>query len=385
MYWPLIQLHIEPVRNGLLISQQIDGINYKYVARRWTFNGRLGALVHDFVEISTRHGLKFALQHNHPGEDKRKLDTGVEYLSFASSYNGQWVCAIDETTRGPTGLVAIWKAHEAALIANGIEYSIEPGRGRNLRISMASLDSALQAILLNPSLNLPGDTNEQSNLWTIDELSASVDAYLDMLRKQRNQEKFVKSHYYADLAKRFGRSEKSFEFRMQNISYVFSLMGREWVTGLKPAKNVGTKNAAIIEDLIAKSENQHFGPVVEFEAQVQEELKKTGTTPPKGSEAPSKTNTTTTQFVRDPKVKAWILKESKNRCECCGSDAPFLSNGGMPYLEIHHLRRLADNGSDTVSNAIAVCPNCHRELHFGESSKTLVQSLYLKIKRLIQE
>ncbi|WP_342542729.1 HNH endonuclease signature motif containing protein [Paenisporosarcina sp. FSL H8-0542] len=36
-----------------------------------------------------------------------------------------------------------------------------------------------------------------------------------------------------------------------------------------------------------------------------------------------------------------------------------------PYLEVHHIKRLADNGEDSVENAIAVCPNCHRELHFG--------------------
>ncbi|WP_147195697.1 HNH endonuclease [Rummeliibacillus stabekisii] len=38
-----------------------------------------------------------------------------------------------------------------------------------------------------------------------------------------------------------------------------------------------------------------------------------------------------------------------------------------PNLEVHHIKRLADGEEDTVENAIAVCPNCHRELHFGHS------------------
>jgi 5-methylcytosine-specific restriction protein A len=36
-------------------------------------------------------------------------------------------------------------------------------------------------------------------------------------------------------------------------------------------------------------------------------------------------------------------------------------------LEVHHKIRLADGGFDTVENAIAVCPNCHRQCHHGRS------------------
>lgn len=32
---------------------------------------------------------------------------------------------------------------------------------------------------------------------------------------------------------------------------------------------------------------------------------------------------------------------------------------------MHHRRRLADGGEDTVANAIALCPSCHRERHYG--------------------
>ncbi|WP_444959398.1 HNH endonuclease [Microbulbifer sp. ZKSA002] len=39
---------------------------------------------------------------------------------------------------------------------------------------------------------------------------------------------------------------------------------------------------------------------------------------------------------------------------------------GEPFLEVHHLRRLADNGSVTITNAVALCPNCHREFHYGK-------------------
>ncbi len=37
-----------------------------------------------------------------------------------------------------------------------------------------------------------------------------------------------------------------------------------------------------------------------------------------------------------------------------------------PYLEVHHRIPLAKKGEDTVANAIALCPNCHRKSHYGD-------------------
>lgn len=38
-----------------------------------------------------------------------------------------------------------------------------------------------------------------------------------------------------------------------------------------------------------------------------------------------------------------------------------------PYLEVHHKVPLALGGDDTVANATALCPNCHRQNHFGKA------------------
>ncbi|MCF5216690.1 HNH endonuclease, partial [Pseudomonas syringae] len=53
-------------------------------------------------------------------------------------------------------------------------------------------------------------------------------------------------------------------------------------------------------------------------------------------------------------------------CSLCNQKAPFKRKKDQsPYLEVHHRKRLADGGEDTVANAIAVCPNCHRKAHHG--------------------
>ncbi|MBE5394532.1 HNH endonuclease [Brevibacillus borstelensis] len=81
---------------------------------------------------------------------------------------------------------------------------------------------------------------------------------------------------------------------------------------------------------------------------------------------PETYETKTRVFKRNPDVIAEVLVRANGICEKCKSPAPFIrASDGTPYLEVHHKIRLADGGEDTVENAIAVCPNCHRELHFG--------------------
>ena len=71
-------------------------------------------------------------------------------------------------------------------------------------------------------------------------------------------------------------------------------------------------------------------------------------------------------FKRNADVVATVLYRANGICELCKQDAPFLrAKDNSPYLEVHHKIRLADGGDDTVNNAIAVCPNCHRKLHYG--------------------
>lgn len=220
--------------------------------------------------------------------------------------------------------------------------------------------------------------------WTEDELRAAVEAYVDMQRKERTGERFTKKGYYEKLAAKYKRTDKAFEYRMQNISYVLSVLGREWISGLKPAKNIGAKNAAVIEALLAKAEGQKTAPTAEFEITVREAVKKP-LAKPSGEKHPSAAVTDVTQFRRDPAVKAWVLQQANGRCECCGDLAPFRGSDGLPYLEVHHVRQLAAGGSDTVENAVAVCPNCHRELHYGENSRALVGRLYARLDRIEPE
>ena len=85
---------------------------------------------------------------------------------------------------------------------------------------------------------------------------------------------------------------------------------------------------------------------------------------------PERIDVVTSVFVRNPDVVAEVLFQAEGKCQRCSRPSPFTrESDGTPYLEVHHRVPLADGGEDTVANAIALCPNCHRELHYGKRSR----------------
>jgi len=107
--------------------------------------------------------------------------------------------------------------------------------------------------------------------------------------------------------------------------------------------------------------------------------------PPAGNKKPISITAEAIQYQRDANVVSWVQAKANGSCESCGRKAPFVRDDGTPFLEVHHLRRLADGGSDTVTNAIAVCPNCHRELHYGLNKEAAKIAIYGRVERLIAE
>ena len=86
----------------------------------------------------------------------------------------------------------------------------------------------------------------------------------------------------------------------------------------------------------------------------------------KAKKMPSTYIVKTRVYSRNPDVIAEVLFQAQGICQGCSKDAPFIrSTDGAPYLEVHHRIPLSSGGDDTVENAVALCPNCHRERHFG--------------------
>lgn len=84
-------------------------------------------------------------------------------------------------------------------------------------------------------------------------------------------------------------------------------------------------------------------------------------------------------YRRAEAIKMYVLARAGGICEGCKKPAPFRTSKG-PYLECHHLHRLADGGPDHPANVIALCPNCHRAAHFSVERKEFNNLLSNRIR-----
>ncbi len=73
---------------------------------------------------------------------------------------------------------------------------------------------------------------------------------------------------------------------------------------------------------------------------------------------------------RSAAVRAYARRRAEGTCEGCSAPAPFTTHSGAPYLEVHHIRRLSDDGPDHPSWVAAICPTCHRRAHYAEDSES---------------
>jgi hypothetical protein len=93
----------------------------------------------------------------------------------------------------------------------------------------------------------------------------------------------------------------------------------------------------------------------------------------------TKITVTTSARVRKPEVREFVRFRANGICELCDQKAPFNNPKGEPFLEVHHIDYLCDDGHDSPDNAAALCPNCHRKMHILNDSKD-VKKLKKKAK-----
>jgi len=98
-----------------------------------------------------------------------------------------------------------------------------------------------------------------------------------------------------------------------------------------------------------------------------------------GDQFPDAVFSSSVRFVRDPSVVAFSRMRASFNCEVpdCSFE-PFSQKEGRIYLEVHHLVPLAEGGADTPQNTAALCPNHHREVHYGIHGRKLTVLLQEK-------
>ncbi len=101
------------------------------------------------------------------------------------------------------------------------------------------------------------------------------------------------------------------------------------------------------------------------------------------SNNPNKTLATTMVYDRNPSIVEHTKRRANGVCDLCGNNAPFIDKQKQPYLECHHLIRLADGGPDAIYNTVALCPNCHRRIHSLNDKKD-INKLKKKIENYLK-
>lgn len=222
--------------------------------------------------------------------------------------------------------------------------------------------------------------------WTDAELRVAVEAYLWM----RDQERLGKPYNKAEVNQQLRegplsvRTKGSVEFRMQNISAVLAAEGEPWISGYKPAANVGVQMAQRLLhhlEALGALDRPAETPTVDpqqLERRTQKLLRRGQIVKPAASDKPRQLQSTTTLYERSPAVRAYVLSRANGHCELCGAPPPFVTADGFPYLEVHHIKPLAEGGADTVENAAALCPNCHRACHYASTKAALASRLFAK-------
>ena len=70
-----------------------------------------------------------------------------------------------------------------------------------------------------------------------------------------------------------------------------------------------------------------------------------------------------TRFVRDVDEVQWLKDKYKDECQVCGRSIQITPD--RRYSEVHHLRPLAEDGSDGFENMLVLCPTHHVEFDYA--------------------
>ncbi|KPB54265.1 HNH endonuclease [Pseudomonas coronafaciens pv. oryzae] len=120
-----------------------------------------------------------------------------------------------------------------------------------------------------------------------------------------------------------------------------------------------------VMDLLAHEEGMHDDSQADSHELKTEILRNRAYEAAVASPSKSKVTAIRTVHARSQTVKEYVLRRAEGICESCKQAAPFITKNGKPYLEPHHINRLSDGGLDHPLFIAALCPACHKEIHYG--------------------
>jgi len=78
---------------------------------------------------------------------------------------------------------------------------------------------------------------------------------------------------------------------------------------------------------------------------------------------PEKKKTIVNLYKRNSKLITKLKQLYKNKCQICHFS--FMKKSLEYYSEVHHLKPIGEEGSDSIDNIVNLCANCHRKIHYA--------------------
>ncbi|OFY96568.1 MAG: hypothetical protein A2491_11080 [Bacteroidetes bacterium RIFOXYC12_FULL_35_7] len=89
----------------------------------------------------------------------------------------------------------------------------------------------------------------------------------------------------------------------------------------------------------------------------------------------------TSTYKRDPRILFFAKKRAEGKCDLCNNYSPIQKNNNDYYLETHHVLPMKEGGRDEIKNISALCPNCHKILHFDKNKDKMKELLINNLKK----
>lgn len=195
-----------------------------------------------------------------------------------------------------------------------------------------------------------------STVWSDEELAASVHSYQKMLDNDRDGIRYVKTEIYKELARRFGRTAKAYEYRMTNISAVRRELGLPWVAGLLPLGNVGSGVRSRLIPLITEE-----SPTLIDKALREAESEVTKTSyfdPTDSSDARKKVMTEIVRRRGQPAFRRALMSAYEGGCAITGCTL-------SAVLEAAHIYPYEGEHTNVVSNGLLLRADIHTLFDLG--------------------
>jgi|GEM_PF-1019080 len=125
-------------------------------------------------------------------------------------------------------------------------------------------------------------------------------------------------------------------------------------------RNLDNPQYNLLDNEVSKNELQEKKQIKKLSTQKLENIVKKQVT------SYQKREVTRVEYTRNVYLSEYVKRLANGICQDCKQPAPFITKSTQePYLETHHIIPLAEGGEDSIDNMVALCPNCHRERHYG--------------------